>query len=100
MARGTVRLTDQTLTRLDGLARELGTSRAALVRRVVEGALEGVPMPELEPPAEGELLGLLSEKARQGNVAAIRTLLAREEQADPRERALLAFEQLAAGRQQ
>ena len=45
-------------------------------------------------------MALLTEKARQGHVAAIRTLLAREEQADPRTRALLAFEQIAAGHRQ
>jgi hypothetical protein len=50
--------------------------------------------------SSGLIRALLSEKARQGNVAAIRLLLARKEQLDPRARALLAFEQMAAGRDQ
>jgi hypothetical protein len=53
-----------------------------------------------ETPSEEELLAILGEKARAGNVAAVRTLLARDEAKDPRERAFLAFEQLAAARRQ
>jgi hypothetical protein len=41
----------------------------------------------------------LAEKARMGNVAAIRTLLLREEQKDPRRAALALFEEMAARRQ-
>ena len=100
MARFSVRCTDRTLARLDGLARERNLTRAALVRRLVEGAIDGMPLPIVDAPDRDELLALLSERARQGNVAAIRTLLAREDQEDPRERALLAFEQLSAGREQ
>jgi hypothetical protein len=42
---------------------------------------------------------LLSEKARMGNVSAIRALLVREEQKDPRRAALALFEEMAARRQ-
>jgi hypothetical protein len=41
----------------------------------------------------------LAEKDRMGNVAAIRTLLLREEQKDPRRAALALFEEMAARRQ-
>jgi hypothetical protein len=97
MPRFTVRCTERTLGRLDTLARERSMTRAALVRRLVEGAIDGMPLPVVDAPDRDELLALLSEKAREGNVAAIRALLTREEQADPRERAIMAFEQLAAG---
>jgi hypothetical protein len=41
------------------------------------------PPRRLNAPSEEELLDLLAEKARMGNVAAIRTLLVREEQKGP-----------------
>ncbi len=101
MARFTVRLPERTLDRLDALARERGLTRAGLVRRLVDRAVEGKAIPEdVAQPTEDELLALLAEKARSGNVAAIRTLLAREEQADPRARALAALEQMATDRRQ
>jgi hypothetical protein len=53
-----------------------------------------------ETPTEEELLELLSEKARRGNVAAIRSLLARTDDTDPRQRALAAFEAIAGERRQ
>jgi hypothetical protein len=51
------------------------------------------------PPAEEELLDLLAEKARGGNVAAIRSLLAREYVKDPRTRAIDLFAKMVAERQ-
>ena len=41
----------------------------------------------------------MAEKSRQGNVAAIRSLLAREETTDPRARAVALFQELALERQ-
>ena len=58
-----------------------------------------VPRLPSDAPSEEELLDLLAEKARMGNVAAIRTLLAREQQKDPRAQALALFEEMAARRQ-
>ena len=49
------------------------------------------------PPAEEELLDLLAEKARRGNVAAIRSLLAREYVKDPRTRAVDLFAEMGRG---
>ena len=98
MARLTVRLPDSTLERLDSLCAERGVVRAVLVRRLITAALEG-PIPEVDTPSQEELLALLSEKARQGNVAAIRSLLAREDELEPRERAMLALKALAEERQ-
>jgi plasmid stability protein len=100
MARLTIRLTDRLEQRLDTLAAERGRSRAAVARELLEAGVQGTPAPEPETPTEDELLALLTERARQGNVAAIRSLLLREEQKDPRHRALLAFEQIAEERRQ
>lgn len=95
-----VRLSRALVARLDALAAEQGINRTRLVRRLLEAGLEGRPGPRSDPPGEEELLSLLSERARAGNVAAIRTLLMREAEKDPRQRALLALEQLAEGRDQ
>jgi hypothetical protein len=69
VARLTVRITDRLERRLDALARERGRTRAALVREMLEAGVQGVAAPPSERPTEEELLELLSEKARQGNVA-------------------------------
>ena len=100
MVRVTVRCTERLLHRLDALARERGRTRAALVREMLEAGVQEVAVPPSEMPREEELLELLSEKARQGNVAAIRSLLARADDTDPRESALAAFEAIAAERRQ
>ena len=100
MARFTVRVPNATLQRLDTLACSRGTTRAGLVRQLVDAAVQGVPAPDVDPPNEAELLDLLAEKARAGNVSAIRTLLARQEQLDPQERALRSFEVMVEGRRQ
>lgn len=55
--------------------------------------------PSSEPPNEEQLLALLSERARAGNVAAIRSLLAREQLSDPRSRAIALFQEMVAERQ-
>ena len=74
-------------------------TRAVLVRQLLEAGLRDRPAPPSDAPSEEELLDLLAEKARMGNVAAIRTLLVREEQKDPRAQALALFEEMAARRQ-
>lgn len=57
------------------------------------------PVEPPDPPTEDELIELLAEKARQGNVAAIRSLLARDHATDPRERAMAIFQEMVAERQ-
>lgn len=52
-------------------------------------------MPHTQPPTEDELLELLADKARMGNVAAIRSLLAREANQDPHERLMSEFRRMA-----
>jgi hypothetical protein len=94
-----VRLSDRTLYRLDGLAAERGVTRTQVVRQLLEAGLRDRPPPPSDALSEEELLELLAEKARMGNVAAIRTLLVREEQKDPRKAALALFEEMAARRQ-
>jgi Ribbon-helix-helix protein, copG family len=99
MERLSVRLTDKMFWQLDALAEERGITRTRLVRQLLEAGLHNRPEPPSETPSEAELLAVLSEKARAGNVAAARTLLAREEQKDPRRAALALFEDMAARRQ-
>jgi hypothetical protein len=99
MDRLSVRLSDRTLYRLDGLAAERGVTRTQVVRQLLEAGLRDRPPPPSDQLSEEELLELLAEKARMGNVAAIRTLLVREEQRDPRKQALALFEEMAARRQ-
>ena len=100
MPRLSFRVPARTLARLDALARERGVTRTRLMRQALERLVDGVGSPSsVDPPDEQELLDLLAEKARQGNVAAIRSLLAREEMTDPRARAVALFQQLALERQ-
>jgi Ribbon-helix-helix protein, copG family len=99
MERLSVRLTDRMFWQLDSLAADRGVTRTRLVRQLLEAGLRERPPPPSETPSEEELLELLAEKARIGNVAAIRTLLVREEQKDPRKQALALSEAMAANRQ-
>ena len=94
-----VRLSAQTIARLDVLAQEREVTRTRVVRQLLEAGLRGRPAPSSDPPTEAELIALLSERARAGNVAAIRSLLAREHVTDPRERALALFGELVRERQ-
>jgi hypothetical protein len=99
MERLSVRLTDRMFWQLDSLAVERGITRTRLVRQLLEAGLRDCPEPTSETPSEEELLALLTEKARMGNVSAIRALLVREDQKDPRRQALALFEEMAARRQ-
>ena len=92
-----VRLTDRMFLQLDALAAERGVDQ--LVRQLLEAGLRDRPAPPSDTPSEEELVELLAEKARMGNVAAIRTLLVRDEQKDPRAQALARFEEMAGRRQ-
>jgi hypothetical protein len=83
-----VRLTDRMFSQLDALALERGVTRTGLVRQLLEAGLRDRPPPPSETPSENELLAILTERARAGNVAAVRTLLVREEQRDPRAQVL------------
>jgi hypothetical protein len=84
---------------LDAAAGERGMTCARFVRQLIAQAVAGTPLTSPGPPSEEELLELLAEKARQGNVAAIRSLLAREQMSDPRSRAIALFEEMVAERQ-
>ena len=99
VARVTVRLTDRMSTQLEAVAAERGVSCARLVRELIARAVAGKQVEGLGPPAEDELLDLLAEKARGGNVAAIRSLLAREYVKDPWTRAIDLFAEMVAERQ-
>lgn len=91
MPRLSVRLPKATLARLDALARDRGVTRTRAIRQLLDAGLADRPMVPSEPPTEAELVTLLAERARAGNVSAIRSLLAREHLTDPRERAVALF---------
>ena len=99
MERLSVRLTDRMFLELDALAEERGVDRTRLVRQLLEAGLRERPAPPSDTPSEEELLALLTDRARAGNVAAIRSLLLREEQKDPRAQAIALFQTMAAERQ-
>jgi hypothetical protein len=86
-----VRLPRRTIRQLDTLAAERGITRTRVVRQLLDAGLIGRPAPSSEVPTEAELVALLAERARAGNVSAIRSLLAREHVMDPHERALAIF---------
>jgi hypothetical protein len=90
-----VRLPMRTIEQLDALAAERGITRTRVVRQLLGAGLIGRPAPSTEPPTEPELVALLSERARAGNVSAIRSLLTREHLTDPRERAIALFRSMA-----
>ena len=93
-----VRLPASTIEALDDLAAERGIDRSRLVRQLLEAGLQGRPRPSSEPVTEDELVALLSERARAGNTAAIRTLLARGVGLNPREEAWRTLEAMVAER--
>jgi metal-responsive CopG/Arc/MetJ family transcriptional regulator len=89
-----VRLPASTIEALDDLAAERGVDRSRLVRQLLDAGLRNRPKPSSEPVTEDELVALLTEKARQCNTAAIRTLMARGDALDPREAAWRTLERL------
>jgi hypothetical protein len=90
---------DRMADQLDEAAAVAGVPAARSVRQLIAEAVAGRPVGSPEPPSEEELIDLLAEKARQGNVAAIRSLLAREYATDPRERALTVLREMVVERQ-
>lgn len=73
-----LRLMADQIERLDAAAAAHGLDRSSLLRRLVdEASLEPEERDRL--PGTDELLRLLAERARAGNVAAIQALLARAE---------------------
>lgn len=81
-----VRLSPSLVARLDALADARGLSRSVCLRQLVADASL---LPGEEVPGHRELLQIAAERARAGNMAAVRMLLDRE--AD-RSDADLAFE--------
>jgi hypothetical protein len=87
MPRLTLRLREQMLAAIDDLARERSVSRTDVVRDLLSAGLRDRPTPAVEPLDERELLAVLDEAARRGNVSAARSLLARRGYLDPRDAA-------------
>jgi hypothetical protein len=77
MPRITLRLREQMLAAIDDLAAERGLTRTEVVRDLLAAGLRDRPTPEVDPLDERELLAVLNEAARRGNVSAARSLLAR-----------------------
>ena len=71
-----VRLSAAMLARLDGIAAAWGLNRAATMRRLVE--LADLDAPPVGVPTTDELVAIASEKARNGNMAAVSFLAARQ----------------------
>ncbi len=76
----TVRLMSEQLERLDTVAESRGLSRSDALRRLIDEAT--LTRARWQLPDAQELLMLLGEKARSGNVAAIRALLDRQDRDD------------------
>ena len=74
------------IAQLDRMAADLKISRADLVRKALQGILDGQPLPPQAPMTEDEIVQRLTEKARSGSVSALRAMLTREASKDPRER--------------
>jgi antitoxin component of RelBE/YafQ-DinJ toxin-antitoxin module len=94
-----VRLTEQQMERLDALAGRMGVTRSQVIRRLLNDATEDLKATSRRLTEE-EALDLLHEQARGGRVSAIVEVLRRERDEDPRQRAFMALEQLAAERRQ
>jgi metal-responsive CopG/Arc/MetJ family transcriptional regulator len=75
-----LRLSKHLLERLDALAAARGLDRSRTLRQIIAEAAM-TPEERAELPSEHELVGLLVERARSGNVSAIKTLLEREREA-------------------
>jgi predicted transcriptional regulator len=94
----TIRMPASQVAKLDELAGRTGVTRSQVLRRLVESATADVGATSCRL-TEDEALDLLHEQARAGRVSAIAEVLRRHREDDPRARAFLAFEQLAAERQ-
>jgi hypothetical protein len=94
MPRLSFRLPESTLARLDDMAADLGVTRTALVRRLIDAGLSDRPLPPQKLPTEDELLAVLGERARAGNTSAARSLLVRLEGRDQRADAVARFAEM------
>ena len=95
-----VRLTPEGRRRLQTLAKARGVTLSRCVRQLVDEASPDAPPPPRRRLTETDLLNLMRERAEDGNVAAIRSLLEMERNSDPRQAALTALQQMAEGRRQ
>ena len=96
--RVTIRLREATLAAIDDLAAEKGLTRTEVARDLIAAGLRDRLPLEAEPPTEQELLGVLAEASRRGNVSAARSLLARRGYLDPKDQAREEFQRMVAER--
>jgi hypothetical protein len=90
----TLRIREKTLVALDDLAAERGLTRAEVARDLIAAGLRDRLPLEAEPPTEQELLAVLAEASRRGNVSAARSLLARRGYMDPKDQAREEFRRM------
>ena len=89
-----LRLMADQLEHLESVAEARGLSRSHVLRRLIDASL--TPEERGRLPGSDELLILLAERARAGNVAAIRALLDRVERNADAEREASEFDELDA----
>jgi hypothetical protein len=94
MPRLVVRVREQMLVALDDLAAERGVTRTAVVRQLLEAGLRDRHTQEVDPLDERELLAVLNEAARRGNVSAARSLLSRRAFVNPQVQAREEFRRM------
>jgi hypothetical protein len=95
-----LRLTPDGYRRLQAIAEARHVSPGHALRQLVDEADVDTPAKPRRKLSEAELLDLLGERAEDGNVTAIRSLLEMERHPDPRQAALRALQRMAAGREQ
>jgi hypothetical protein len=95
-----VRFGPQGYRRLQAIAAARRVSLSRCVRQLVDEASPDAPRRSRRHLSEEELLDMLRERAEDGNVTAIRALLERERQQDPRSAALAALQRMAEGQRQ
>lgn len=97
--RVSVRFAPDGYARLQAIAEARGVNPSRCLRQLVDEASPETPPPNRRHLSQERLLDLLRERAEDGNVSAIRTLLEIERQADPRAAAMDALSQMAKARQ-
>ena len=95
-----VRLSPESLRKLQALAESRGVNRSRCIRQLLDEADVDAPPKPQRHLNEEELLELMTERAQGGNVSAIRWLLEVEREKDPRRGALEALEAMAEARRQ
>jgi metal-responsive CopG/Arc/MetJ family transcriptional regulator len=100
MQRVSARLPDAVIAKIDQFASDNGVNRSCALKAFVEGELPARREQHAEVADRDELLGLLTERARDGHVTAMKTLLdeLRRDASNDEHPAASVIDQLAARR--